>query len=118
MHHYAHHQEKQDRVLPPMVFCAGCVGCGCVELRRELCALCEGYCQTVTFTQCTQRRELCALCEGYCQTITFTQCTQLTTQLHTTANHSQHNQCKTPYAVVHGLVSPDDGHNDARNMLR
>jgi len=41
----------------------------------------------------------------YCRTVTFTQCTQLTTQLHTTtANHRQHNQCRTPYAVVHGLV--------------
>jgi len=36
---------------------------------------------------------------------TFTQCTQLTTQLHTTtANHSQHNQFRTPYVVVHSLV--------------
>jgi len=70
---------EQDRVPPHMVFCTGCAGCGCVELGRELCALCEG---------------------------TITQCTQLTTQLHTTttANHSQHNQCRTPYAVVHGLV--------------
>jgi len=25
---------------------------------------------------------------------------------------------QTPYAVIHGLCSPDDGHNDARNMLR
>jgi len=33
--------------------------------------------------------------------VTFTQCTQLHT---TTANHSQHNQCRTPYAAVHGLV--------------
>jgi len=24
----------------------------------------------------------------------------------------------TPYAVTHGLCSPEDGHNDARNMLR
>ena len=24
----------------------------------------------------------------------------------------------TPYAVTHGLFSPKDGHNDARNMLR
>jgi len=24
----------------------------------------------------------------------------------------------TPYAVIHGLCSPEDGHNDARNMLR
>jgi len=59
------------------------VGCG-VKLRRELCALCEGYCLTVTFTQCTQLTTLCALCEGYCLTVTFTQCTQFTTQLHTT----------------------------------
>jgi len=30
---------------------------------------------------------------------------ELTTQLHTTiANYSQHNQCRTPYAVVKGLV--------------
>ena len=34
-----------------------------------------------------------------------TQCPQLTTQLHTTtANHSQHNQCRTPHTVIHGLV--------------
>ena len=34
-----------------------------------------------------------------------TVCTLLTTQLHTTtANLSQHNQYRTPYAVVHGLV--------------
>ena len=38
-------------------------------------------------------------------TVTFTQCTLLTTQLHTTtASLSQHNQCRTPYAVVHSLV--------------
>jgi len=46
-----------DRVLLHMVFCTGCAGCGCVELGRKLCALCE-------------------------------------------------------------IGSPDDGHNDARNMLR
>ena len=34
------------------------------------------------------------------------QCSHLTTQ------------CRTPYAVTHGLCSPEDGHNDARNMLR
>ena len=27
-------------------------------------------------------------------------------------------QRSTPYAVTHGLCSPVDGHNDARNMLR
>ena len=60
---------EQDRVLLRMVFCTGCVGCGCVELGRKLCALCEtnsnphtvhtAYCvkvtvRTVTFTECTQ----------------------------------------------------------------
>ena len=33
-------------------------------------------------------------------------------------NHGQHNQCRTPCAVVHRSWSPDDGYNDARNMLR
>ena len=32
---------EQDRVLLHMVFCTGCAGCGCVELGRKLCALCE-----------------------------------------------------------------------------
>jgi len=36
--------EEQDCVLLHMVFCIGCAGCGCVELERELCALCKGYC--------------------------------------------------------------------------
>ena len=43
---------EQDRVLPHMVFCTGCAGCGCVELGRKLCAVCE-ISRTVTFTQCT-----------------------------------------------------------------
>ena len=30
----------------------------------------------------------------------------------------QQNQRSTPYAVTHDLCSPEDGHNDARNMLR
>jgi len=33
-------------------------------------------------------------------------------------NHIQQNQRSTPYAVAHGICSPEDGHNDARNMLR
>jgi len=42
-----------------------------------------------------------------------------TTQRPTTAtNHSQQNQRITLYAVTHGLCSPEDGHNDALNMLR
>jgi len=42
-----------------------------------------------------------------------------TTQRPTTAtNHIQQNQRSTPRAVKHGLCSLEDGHNDARNMLR
>jgi len=71
---------EQDHVLLHMVFCTGCAGCGCVELGHKLCALCEGYC--------------------------------LNSNLHTvhTAydsaphNHSQRNQCRTPYSVIHDLV--------------
>ena len=47
------------------------------------------------------------------------QCSHPTTQRPTTAtNHIQQNQCSTPYAVTHGLCSPEDGHNDTWNMLR
>jgi len=57
------------------VFCTGCAGCGCVELGRKLCALSEGNLHTVH--------------------------TAYDPAPH---NHSQHNQCRTPYAVIHGLV--------------
>ena len=47
------------------------------------------------------------------------QCSHPTTQRPTTAtNHIQQNQRSTPYAVTHGLCSPEDGYNDTRNMLR
>jgi len=49
----------------------------------------------------------------------FVGCLHPTTQRPTTAtNHIQQNQRSTPHAVTHGLCSPEDGHNDDRNMLR
>ena len=46
-------------------------------------------------------------------------CSHPTRQRPTTAtNHIQQNQRSIPHAVTHGLCSPEDGHNDARNMLR
>jgi len=46
------------------------------------------------------------------------QCSHPTTQRPATAtNHIQQNQRSTPHAVTYGLFSPEDGHNDARNML-
>ena len=46
-------------------------------------------------------------------------CSHPTTQRPTTAtSHIQQNQRSTPYAVTHGLCSPEDGHNDSGNMLR
>ena len=70
----------KDCVLLHVVFCTGCAGCGCVELGHKLCALCEGYCSNSNLHT-----------------------------LHTAYNpaphnHSQHNQCRKPYAVIHGLV--------------
>jgi len=42
-----------------------------------------------------------------------------TAQRPTTAtNHIQQKQSSTPHAVTHGICPPEDGHNDARNMLR
>jgi len=46
-------------------------------------------------------------------------CSHPATQRPTAAtNNIQQNQRSTPRAVTHGLCSPEDGHNDARNMLR
>jgi len=51
------------------------------------------------------RASLCPSSGEQDRALSWAVCTQLTTQLHTTtANHSQHNQCRTSYAVVHGLV--------------
>jgi len=46
-HHYAHLQENKTvyyRIWCCALVVMAVVGCGCVELRRELCALCESYC--------------------------------------------------------------------------
>jgi len=71
---------EQVRVLLHMVFCTACAGCGCVELGRKMCALCEVYCSNSNL---------------------HTVHTSYDPAPH---NHSQHNQCRTPYAVIHGLV--------------
>ena len=75
---------ERDSVLLHMVFCTGCAGCGCVELGRKLCALCEGYCSTIE-----SNSNLHTVHTAY------------DPALH---NHSQQNQCITPYAAAHGLV--------------
>jgi len=52
----------------------------------------------------------CEHCEGY---------SHPKTQRPTIAtNHIQQNQRNTPHAVTHCLCSPEDRHNDARNMSR
>ena len=46
-------------------------------------------------------------------------CSHPTMQRPTTAtDHIQQKQRSTPHAVTHCLCSPEDGHDDARNMLR
>ena len=75
-----------------------CVGCSRVELGHELCALCESWYTNFVKVGIP----------------TFTKCTQLVSQLYTTAaNTARH----TPHAVFYIVCSPDDEHNDARNML-
>jgi len=72
-------------------------------------------CGAASWALCTVWRllfdcELCALCEGYCSTVSCVHCSN--SNLHTvhTAhgpaphNHNQHNQCRTPYAVAHDLI--------------
>ena len=49
------------------------------------------------------------------ETVTFTVHTARVPAPH---NHNHHNQCRTPYVAGSAHYSPDDGHNDARNMLR
>jgi len=83
---------EQDRVLLHMVLYTSCAGCGCVELGRKLCVLCESNSNLHTVH------------------------TAYDPALH---NHSQHNLCRTP--TICGSTrscSLDDGHNDVRNMLR
>ena len=82
----------QGRVLADMGFCTGCAGCGCVVLGRKCCALCEV--RTVTFTQYTQHLRHSSTQPRPAQTVQNTICAKTRT------------------------CSPDDGHNDARNMLR
>ena len=81
---------RTDYVNNCMCSMPDCVGCSRAELGHELCALCESW--YTTFTQCTH--------------IVSQPCT-------TAANTTRH----TTHAVVYIVCSPDDGHNDARNML-
>ena len=60
---------EQDRVLLHVVFCTGCVGCGCVELSCKLCALCEVYCSNSNLHTVS-----CVHCVKFTvRTVTFTQ---------------------------------------------
>jgi len=85
---------EQDRVLPHKVFCTGCAGCGCVELRREQCALCESNSNLHT---------------------------EHTAHDAAPHNHSQPQPAQPVQNTLCGSTrscSPDDGHNDVRNMLK
>jgi len=80
----------QDCVLPRMVLCTGCAGRSCVELERETCALCEG--RTVSHSEHSSR-----------------------------SSSTQPRPAQPMRNTIRGSTrsySPDDGHTDARNMLR
>jgi len=57
---------------------------------------------------------LCGCVNAGIQIPAFTQCAQLVSWLHTTAASTYR---LTPDARFYTVCSPDDGHNDARNML-
>ena len=65
---------EQDRVLLYTVFCNGCAGCGCVELGRKLCALCEGYCSALVVL----------VVVVWSWVVSCVHCMKFTTQLYTT----------------------------------
>ena len=92
---------------------------------------CEGYCSTVRTlpSQCphpTTQHHTTATShiqhsEGYCSTVRTLTFTVPTPQNATPQNCNKPHPAlpsQTPYAVIHGLCYPDDGHNDARNTLR
>ena len=76
---------EQVRVLLHMVFCTGCAGCGCVQLGRKLCALCEGYCSNTTHTH----------------THTHTHTTHTHTHRHTHNTHITHPHIHTHTTHTH-----------------
>jgi len=76
------------------------VGCGCVELGCELCALRGGYCIR---TAGVGLRAVCTVHDAAPQDHSQPQPTQPV----------QNTTCSRTRSY-----SPDDGHNDARNMLR
>ena len=86
---------EQEYALPHMVFCTGCDGCGCVELGRKLCALSRSL---------------------------FEQSNSDLQSAHSLRPSSTQPQPSQPVQnTICGSAhscSPDDGHNDDRNMLR
>ena len=81
---------EQECALPYMVFCTVCDGCGCVELGRELCALWKS---NSNFHSAHKSRP----------------------------SSTQPQPSQTMQNTICGSAhscSPDDGHNDDRNMLR
>jgi len=118
-HHYAHHQENKT-----VSYCMQCSAwvcrpwsCGAASW-----AVCTVWKLPFDcFTQCTQlmelRCELCALCESYCSTVSHS--------AHSSRRSSTRPQPTTAYTPRQNTTcsrtpsySADDGHNDAWNMLR
>ena len=107
---------EQVSVLLHTVFCTSCAGgCGCVELGRELHRLCWLWLCGVG----TRAAPVVLAVVVWSWDASCVHCVKVTVRLqhrtdnfhtvHTACvptphNHSQHNQCRTLYAVVHSLV--------------
>ena len=113
---------EQEFILPHTVFCTGSDGCGCVELGRELCALWKLLLELPHMVLCTGcndcgcvelGRNLCALCALWrCNLHSAHSLRPISTQPQP-SQPVQNTICGSAHSC-----SPDDGHNDARNMLR
>ena len=118
---------EQDCVLPHILFCTGCAGCSCVELGRELCALCEGYCSLIYYVFFwVVPRLLNYVCSSYHLPMKVEQieCSETSAYIiHTPGNYAKENIIYSEHdeslkSRILFSCSPDDGNNDARKMLR
>ena len=119
---------EQDRVLLHMVFCTDCVGCGCVELDRNLHTVHTAYdpAQSNSNLHTVHTAYDPAQSNSNLHTVHTTyDPAQSNSNLHTvhTAYDTSSTQPQPAQPVQKTICSntrscsPDDGHNDVRNML-
>ena len=131
---------EQEFAVPHMVFCTGCDGCGCVELGRKACVPAQhnhshhNQCKTPyaavhtlvvwswdgrLASQLNTTTVITTSAKRHMRQCTLLFCGAGTEGLRPSSTQPQPSQTvqNTICGSAH-YCSPDDGHNDARNMLR